>query len=170
MADHQSHTVGRVCIHAEGGGTYRSSPADGFHARCVEKHLKLEWPLLGKTYDDDDDWLHLWVCTIRCTICLLFLAGLCKKKHQKWVDFNKTRWYGGGRAKKWPIKRWWRSRNFYFKGTVGLLLRYATLGVLLNGILLSFKLFQRGATWRVWLLLWGGDRLIFGTNLHLLCE
>lgn len=42
MADHQSHAAGRVCLHAEGRGTYKSRPAEGLHARLVGKHLKIK--------------------------------------------------------------------------------------------------------------------------------
>lgn len=70
---------------------------------------------------------------------------LCKerKKPPNWVDFNKTRWYGGEGAKKWPIKSWWRSRSFYFKGTFA---EVYDLGSVVKWNSQAFKLFHRGIT------------------------
>lgn len=120
----------------------KAAPPKGLHT-CfffVERHLKMtlfvSWLLLEKRFDDNEDGLRSWVSAIRWTICLLFLTVQKEQKKIKLDGFQQSRGGRvGKRAKKWPIKSWWRSRNFYFKGTVGLLLRYATLRVLLNGIL-----------------------------------
>lgn len=95
MADHQSHTVGRVCIHAEGRGTYKSSPAEGgVHARFVQKHLRI-----SKTPGSNREFVLLdvqHVCRLKQDC-----AEQEKKKHNKTGrHFNKPWRCGGGHAKK----------------------------------------------------------------------